>query len=261
MKITELLTKETIIVDLKSTTKVDVIDELTNKLDKAGILNDKEEFKSAIWKRENEFSTGIGEGIAIPHAKTTAVKTPALAFGRSKSGIDYDSLDGNSSYIFFMIAASEGAHNEHLDTLSRLSSMLMHEGFREKLMTASSEEEILSLIDSEENGYLKEEKQNVTSEDKESKALILAVTACPTGIAHTYMAADALKNKAKDMGIDIKIETNGSTGVKNILTNEEIEKAATIIVAVDKQVEMSRFEGKKLIQVPLLKLLKSQKNY
>jgi PTS system fructose-specific IIC component len=256
MKITELLTKETIIVDLKSTTKVDVIDELTNKLDRAGRLRDKEEFKNAIWKRENEFSTGIGEGIAIPHAKTSAVKTPALAFGRSKSGIDYDSLDGNSSYIFFMIAASEGAHNEHLDTLSRLSSMLMNEGFREKLMNANSEEEILLLIDREEKSYLKEQKQDINTENKESKGLILAVTACPTGIAHTYMAADALKNKAKDMGIDIKVETNGSTGVKNRLTEEEIEKATAIIVAADKQVEMSRFEGKKLIQVPVAQAIK-----
>lgn len=256
MKITELLTKETIIVDLKSTTKADVIDELTNKLDRAGRLRNKEEFKNAIWKRENEFSTGIGEGIAIPHAKTSAVKTPALAFGRSKSGIDYDSLDGNSSHIFFMIAASEGAHNEHLDTLSRLSSMLMNEGFREKLMNANSEEEILLLIDREEKSYLKEQKQDINTENKESKGLILAVTACPTGIAHTYMAADALKNKAKDMGVDIKVETNGSTGVKNRLTEEEIEKATAIIVAADKQVEMSRFEGKKLIQVPVAQAIK-----
>lgn len=256
MKITELLTKETIIVDLKSNTKADVIDELTNKLDRAGRLRDKEEFKNAIWKRENEFSTGIGEGIAIPHAKTSAVRTPALAFGRSKSGIDYDSLDGNSSHIFFMIAASEGAHNEHLDTLSRLSSMLMNESFREKLMSASSENDILALIDSEEKSYLKEQKQDVDTENKESKGLILAVTACPTGIAHTYMAADALKNKAKDMGIDIKVETNGSTGVKNRLTEEEIERATAIIVAADKQVEMSRFEGKKLIQVPVAQAIK-----
>ncbi|MBI6874253.1 PTS fructose transporter subunit IIABC [Clostridium aciditolerans] len=256
MKVTELLIKETIIVDLKSTTKADVIDELTNKLDRAGRLRDKEEFKNAIWKRENEFSTGIGEGIAIPHAKTSAVKTPALAFGRSKGGIDYDSLDGNSSHIFFMIAASEGAHNEHLDTLSRLSSMLMNEGFREKLMNANSEEEILLLIDREEKSYLKEQKQDINTENKESKGLILAVTACPTGIAHTYMAADALKNKARDMGIDIKVETNGSTGVKNRLTEEEIEKATAIIVAADKQVEMSRFEGKKLIQVPVAQAIK-----
>lgn len=256
MKITELLTKETIIVDLKSTTKSDVIDELANKLDAAGKLNNKEQFKKAIWKRENEFSTGIGEGIAIPHAKTSAVKTPALAFGRSKSGIDYDSLDGNSSHIFFMIAASEGAHNDHLDTLSRLSSMLMNENFRKKLMGANSEEEILSLIDNEEKSYLKEQKQDTNTEVKESKGLVLAVTACPTGIAHTYMAADALKNKAKDMGVDIKVETNGSTGVKNRLTEEEIEKASAIIVAADKQVEMARFEGKKVIQVPVAQAIK-----
>ncbi|GIM30370.1 PTS system fructose-specific EIIABC component [Clostridium polyendosporum] len=262
MKITELLKKDTIIIDLKSKSKPEVINELVDKLYGAGRLNDKEEYKKAIIKREEQFSTGIGDGIAIPHAKTAAVKTPALAFGRSKEGIDYDSLDGNNAHIFFMIAASEGAHNDHLDTLSRLSSMLINEAFRNKLMSAASIEEILSLIDAEESAYLKaqESEEEVAQEDvqevQESKGLVLAVTACPTGIAHTYMAADALKNKAKEMGVNIKVETNGSTGVKNKLTEQDIENASAIIVAADKQVEMARFEGKKVIQVPVVQGIK-----
>jgi PTS system, fructose-specific, IIB component/PTS system, fructose subfamily, IIA component/PTS system, fructose subfamily, IIC component len=256
MKITELLKRDTIIVDLKSKGKTEVIDELVNKLDKAGRLNNKEDYKKAILKREEEFSTGIGDGIAIPHAKTAAVKTPALAFGRSKEGIDYDSLDGNKAHIFFMIAASEGAHNDHLDTLSRLSSMLINESFRNQLMNAKTENDILSLIDKQENEYLQAQKSEQTTGNNQSKGLVLAVTACPTGIAHTYMAADSLKNKAKEMGVDIKVETNGSTGVKNRLTDEEIAKASGIIVAADKQVEMARFEGKKVIQVPVVQAIK-----
>ncbi|MDW8801327.1 fructose-specific PTS transporter subunit EIIC [Clostridium sp. A1-XYC3] len=253
MKITELLKRDTIILDLNSKSKAEVIDELVNKLDTAGRLSNTEEYKKAIWKRENEFSTGIGDGIAIPHAKTTAVKVPSIAFGRSKEGIDYDSLDGTNAHIFFMIAASEGAHNEHLETLSRLSSLLMNESFKEGLVNAKSKDEILNLIDNQEKVYLQAESNKSLSTEKktEEKKLILAVTACPTGIAHTYMAADSLKNKAREMGVDIKVETNGSTGVKNRLTEDEISRAAAIIVAADKQVEMARFEGKKVIQVPV----------
>lgn len=261
MKITELLSKDTIILNLKSATKADVIDELINKLNKAGKLNDKEEYKKAILKREEQFSTGIGDGIAIPHAKTAAVKVPALALGLSDKGIDYDSLDGNDANIFFMIAASEGAHNDHLETLSRLSTMLMNEDFRKALLNSKTEQDILALIDKQEAERLEEESAEETvetaAEANTSKGLILAVTACPTGIAHTYMAADSLKNKAKEMGVNIKVETNGSTGIKNALTNEEIEKAAAIIVAADKQVEMSRFEGKKVIQVPVVQGIKN----
>jgi PTS system fructose-specific IIC component len=259
MKITELLKKDTIILDLKSSNKAEVIDELVNKLDSAGRLNDKEEYKKAILKRESDFSTGIGDGIAIPHAKTTAVKTPALAFGRSDNGLDYDALDGEPVNIFFMIAASEGANNTHLETLSRLSTLLMNPDFKTKLLEAKTEEEVLSLIDSQEEEKLEEENSEevvVAAETEGSKGLVLAVTACPTGIAHTYMAADSLKNKAKEMGVDIKVETNGSTGVKNRLTDEEIQRAAGIIVAADKQVEMARFDGKKVIQVPVVQGMK-----
>lgn len=258
MKITELLKRDTIILDLKASSKAEVIDELVNKLDSAGRLNNKEDYKNAILKRESEFSTGIGDGIAIPHAKTAAVKTPALAFGRSIEGIDYDSLDGNPANIFFMIAASEGANNTHLETLSRLSTMLMNPDFKAKLLEVKSEDEVLSLIDSEEEEKLEEESSegSVVEESEESKGLVLAVTACPTGIAHTYMAADALKNKAKEMGVDIKVETNGSTGVKNRLTEDEINRASGIIVAADKKVEMARFDGKKVIQVPVVQGIK-----
>ncbi|TDT63686.1 PTS fructose transporter subunit IIABC [Fonticella tunisiensis] len=253
MKITELLTKDTIILELKSRTKAEVIDELVNKLYSAGKLNDKDEYKKAILEREAQFTTGVGDGVAIPHAKTSAVKTPALAYGYSREGIDYDSLDGKPAHIFFMIAGSEGANNEHLETLSRLSVMLMNEEFRRKIENAKSEEEILNIIDEQERLDAKEENNRGSSTDK----LVLAVTACPTGIAHTYMAADALKNKAKEMGVNIKVETNGSTGVKNRLTEEEIAKAEAIIVAADKQVEMARFEGKKVIQVPVAQGIKN----
>jgi len=258
MKITELLKKNTIILDLKSNSKAEVIDELVNKLDSAGMLNDKEEYKKAILKREADFSTGIGEGIAIPHAKVAAVKTPALAFGRSTNGIDFDSLDDAHANIFFMIAATEGANNTHLETLSRLSTLLMNEDFKKKLLIVKTPEEVLSLIDSQEAEKLEEEsaQEEEIVEIKSSKGLVLAVTACPTGIAHTYMAADALKNKAKEMGVDIKVETNGATGVKNILTDDEIERATGIIVAADKQVEMARFNGKKVVIVPVAQGIK-----
>ncbi|MFL0249920.1 fructose-specific PTS transporter subunit EIIC [Clostridium neuense] len=252
MKITELLGKDTIILDLKSKTKTEVIDELVDKLFSAGKLNDKDEYKKCILKRESEFSTGIGDGIAIPHAKTAAVKTPALAFGLSNEGIDYDSLDGNPANIFFMIAASEGANNEHLETLSRLSTMLMDSNFKEGLLKAKSADEVLTLINNQEEEKLEEASEEIQTKETNSKDLVLAVTACPTGIAHTYMSADSLKSKAKEMGVDIKVETNGSTGVKNRLTADEIERAAGIIVAADKQVEMARFDGKKVLQVPVV---------
>ncbi|PER74017.1 PTS fructose transporter subunit IIABC [Priestia megaterium] len=247
MRITELLKKDTIILDLKSTSKADVIDELVGKLHEAGRLSDRAGYKEAILNRESQSTTGIGEGIAIPHAKTSSVKTPAIAFGRSTEGIDYESLDGQPAHLFFMIAASEGANNAHLETLSRLSTLLMDESFRKTLLTASSIDEVIKAIDDKETENEAPEEEVDTASDQ----LVLAVTACPTGIAHTYMAADSLKAKAKDMNVTLKVETNGSSGVKNALTKEEIENATAIIVAADKQVEMERFAGKKVIQVPV----------
>ncbi len=249
MRITELLKIDTVLIDLNSSSKMSVIDELIQVLEHAGKLNDQQQFKEAILTREGQSTTGIGEGIAIPHAKNAAVKTPAIAFGRSKDGIDYESLDGQPAHLFFMIAASEGANNAHLETLSRLSSLLMDEEFRGSLLSAKDANEIIQLIDQKEKS-LNDEKEETVIEDS-SRPLVLAVTACPTGIAHTYMAADALKAKAKELNIDLKVETNGSTGIKNELTKDEINRAAAIIVAADKQVEVNRFDGKHVIQVPV----------
>lgn len=247
MKITDLLKKDTVIIDLAATSKSAAIDEMTKKLDVAGRLNSLDGFREAILKRESQSTTGIGEGIAIPHAKTDAVKTPSILFAKSVKGVDYESLDGQPAHLLFMIAASAGANNEHLETLSRLSSLLMDAKFRQDLMAAKTPEDVISIIDAKEKEGEKEEEVTTKGDEK----YILAVTACPTGIAHTYMAADALKAKAKERGIALKVETNGSTGVKNALTAEDIEKATAIIVAADKQVEMDRFAGKHVIKVPV----------
>ncbi|ASK61449.1 PTS fructose transporter subunit IIA [Virgibacillus phasianinus] len=243
MKITELLSQDTIILDLQAQSKKDALNELANQLDKAGKLNDKQAYINDIFSREEQSTTGIGESIAIPHAKSSAVKVPAIAFGRSESGIDFDSLDGQPAHLFFMIAASEGANNDHLEALSRLSTFLMDEKFREKIYQASSKEEVVDAVNAKEI-EVDEPEENV--EGHSSK--ILAVTACPTGIAHTYMAAEKLSETAKEMGISIKVETNGSSGVKNRLTDEEIAEADAIIVAADTKVEMTRFAGKPVIQ-------------
>ncbi|MGG6431814.1 PTS fructose transporter subunit IIABC [Anoxybacillus sp. D401a] len=245
MRITDLLTEDTIVLDLKARTKKEVIEELVDVLEKTGKLNNRQTFIEAIFAREAQSTTGIGEGIAIPHAKTKAVRTPAVVFGRSKEGIDYDALDGKRSHLFFMIAAPEGANNTHLEALSRLSTLLMDASFRSKIENASTKQQIIQAIQEKEGEMVTEEQQRY------GKKRVLAVTACPTGIAHTYMAADALKAKAKEMGVDIKVETNGSSGVKNELTQQEIEEAVAIIVAADKQVEMDRFDGKHVIQVPV----------
>ncbi len=245
MKITDLLKKETLILELEAETKSDVIDELAEKLDKSGCLRDINTFRKAIWTRETQGSTGIGNGIAIPHAKTDAVKKPAICFGRSTSGIEYESLDEQPVHLFFMIAAPDGANETHLETLSRLSVLLMNKDFRNRLLQATSEEEVLEIVRNQEAWDNRAEDQAETGQEE---TLILAVTACPTGIAHTYLAADSLKAKAEEMDVPIKVETNGSTGVKNRLTEEEISRATAIIVAADKQVEMERFTGKRVIQ-------------
>ena len=250
MKITELLTKHTIKLNLESSQKENVIEELVSVLDQAGKLNDKEGYKEAVINREKQSSTGIGEGIAIPHAKTASVKEPAIAFGRSKGGVDYESLDGQPSHLVFMIAATDGANNTHLEALSRLSTLLMREEIRKQLLEASSEDEIIDIINQHDKDD-EEEEQAEEAPAPSAKGKILAVTACPTGIAHTFMAADALKEKAKELGVDIKVETNGSSGIKNGLTAQEIEDAVAIIVAADKQVEMDRFQGKHVIEVPV----------
>lgn len=249
MKILDLLEKNTMVMDLKGDTKEAVIDELIEALDKSGKLSDKNAYREAILKRESQSSTGLEEGIAIPHAKVVAVKTPALAFGLHRSGVDYDALDGEPSQLFFMIAASEGASDSHIETLTKLTTSLLDDDFREALLKAETKEEVVSIISKKDSEEESSEENNVM--DSEEKGFLLAVTACPTGIAHTYMAADSLKKKAQEMGINIKVETNGSTGIKNPLTKEEIDNAAAIIIAADKKVEMDRFDGKFLLEVPV----------
>lgn len=248
MRIIDLLDKKSINLNLKSTDKTSVINELVDLVDASGNLNNKNEYKQEILARESKSTTGIGEGIAIPHAKTKAVKKACLASGVSKTGIDYDSLDGAPSNLFFMIAAPDGANDTHLEVLSRLSTILMDENFRRSLINASSADEFLSLIDKTESEKFPEEAKQNDSKEVSKFPRILAVTACPTGIAHTFMAAEALNKKASEMGISIKVETNGSAGAKNVLTKEEIENCDAIIVAADKKVNMARFNGKKVIQ-------------
>ena len=250
MRIIDLINKNSVKLNLVSTDKPSVIDELVYLVNKSGNLNGKKEYKEAILAREELSTTAIGEGVAIPHAKNKSVTKPCLAAGISKQGIDYEAFDDSLSHLFFMIAAPEGANDTHLEVLSRLSTILMDENFRNDLINASSVDEFLSLINKKEKEkFPEEEKQEeVVVENKiNDLPTVLAVTACPTGIAHTFMAAENLSQKARSKGVNIKVETNGSAGIKNALTKEEIEHATCIIVAADKNVEMSRFNGKKVI--------------
>ncbi|EMF47919.1 PTS system, fructose-specific IIA component [Planococcus halocryophilus Or1] len=254
MKITQLLTEQTIILDLAASTKQQVLEELANQLDQAGKLTDKQAFTKAILERESQSTTGIGDGIAIPHAKSAAVQFPAIAFGRSQEGLDFESLDGQPSNLFFMIAASEGANDDHLEALSRLATFLMDEKFRTNILAAQSKQEILDIVSAKEAAVDQPQAAaDQTAQGTQKK--ILAVTACPTGIAHTYMAAEKLNERAKELGISIKVETNGSSGVKNRLTAEDIAGADAIIVAADTKVEMSRFDGKPVIQTAVGKAI------
>lgn len=250
--ITNLLTLECINLNLKGQTKQEIIDEMVEILYQGGKLNDKEEYKKAILAREAQSSTGLEEGIAIPHAKTSAVKIPSIAFGLSKNGVDYESLDGEPSKLFFMIAAPANASDTHIEILSKLTTMLLDDEIREKLLEVKTEQEVIDILTS---NIKEEEKKEEEVSDEFSE--VLAVTACPTGIAHTYMAADALIKKAKEMGVNIKVETNGSTGVKNEITAEEIKRAKGIIVAADKNVEMERFAGKHVEIVPVKEGIKN----
>ncbi|OHR59041.1 fructose-specific PTS transporter subunit EIIC [Staphylococcus sp. HMSC061G12] len=255
MRITELLTRETIAMDLDATSKEGVIDALVDQLDHAGILSDVKAFKEAIMAREGQSTTGIGEGIAIPHAKVDAVKKPAIAFGKSKAGVDYQSLDGQPAHLFFMIAAPEGGAQTHLDALAKLSGVLMDDDVRQALLNAETPDEVLAIIDRADDEAPDEEEEAAPVEankDAESEEpYVIGVTACPTGIAHTYMAKDALLKQAKKMGVKMKVETNGSSGIKNRLTTEDIDKAQGVIVAADVHVETDRFDGKNVVEVPV----------
>lgn len=250
MRIIDLLDKKSVTLNLVASTKIEAIDKMVDLVESSGNLNNKEEYKKAIIAREEMSTTGIGEGVAIPHAKTKAVNKACLASGVSKDGIDYESFDGSLSHLFFMIAAPDGANDTHLEVLSRLSTILMDEEFRNNLINATSVDEFITLIDKKESEKFPEETNEVIVEEVvvDSKyPTVLAVTACPTGIAHTFMAAESLAKTGEKKGVSIKVETNGSSGAKNILTKEEIENATCIIVAADKNVEMARFNGKKVI--------------
>ncbi|MFR3817377.1 MAG: fructose-specific PTS transporter subunit EIIC [Fusobacterium varium] len=249
--INNMLSENCINLDLKGTNKGQIIDELVEMLNAAGKLNDKEEYKKEILKRESQSSTGLEEGIAIPHAKTSAVKVPSIAFGLSKAGVDYDSLDGEPSKLFFMIAAPANASDTHIEVLSKLTTTLLDDDIRERLLNATSPKEVIEILSTDTEKGEEHDKRDTGMPE------VLAVTACPTGIAHTYMAADALIKKALAMGINIKVETNGSTGVKNELTDEEIKNAKGIIVAADKNVEMDRFAGKHVEIVPVKEGIKN----
>ena len=254
MKIADLLAKESIDLQAKVGSKAEALEHLVALMAKSGKLADEAEYRRCVLAREEEGSTGIGEGSAIPQAKTNAVKAPGLAAMIVSEGVDFASLDDQPAKLFFMIAAPDTEDNVHLDVLSRLSTLLMDEEFTTALYAAKSPKEFLSIIDKFEADKLAEEAEESAEQAAEAPAaeaerLVLAVTACPTGIAHTYMAAEALQNMAEKMGVTMKVETNGSGGVKNKLTAEEIAAAEGIIVACDKNVPVERFAGKPVIFV------------
>lgn len=276
MKITDLLKPQSILLNASPTNKADAIYTLGDLIDKGGNLSDKAEYLEAVFAREESGSTGLGDGIATPHAKSAGVKEAGLAAMVVPNGVDFEALDGQPSRLFFMIAAPEGAADTHVEVLSKLATMVIDPDFKNALIQAATVDRFLELITAKEEGnfdpsvegYIKTEDEKAPSitdaiEAKATEAIekvipkvsvdnphyeVLAVTGCPTGIAHTYMAAESLERKAKEMGISLKVEKNGASGIKDALTVEEIEHAKCIIVASDRQVEMARFDGKPMIQ-------------
>lgn len=250
MKIQDLLKKEVMIMDLKATSKEAAIDEMITKLVDTGVVTNFAIFKDGIMKREAQTSTGLGDGIAMPHSKNAAVKEATVLFAKSASGVDYEALDGQPTDLFFMIAAPDGANDTHLAALAELSKYLLKEGFADQLRQAKTPDDIIATFDSNSISQETVAPQTVQSTSKGSD-YIVAVTACTTGIAHTYMAEEALKKKAAEMGVGIKVETNGSSGVGNKLTSSDIARAKGVIIAADKAVEMDRFDGKPLVSRPV----------
>ena len=250
MRITELLDKKSISLDASPKTKKESIDMSVELMAAAGKVNDMEAFKKLVYAREEECTTGVGEGVATPHGKGDCVDKPGLAAMVIKDGVDYESLDDEPVNILFLIAAPDTEDNVHLDVLSKLSMMLMDEDFRDKLINAKSEDEFLSIIDKadEERGSVDESLAETTLTDNTEGLKVVAVTSCPTGIAHTYMAAEGLEKAAKKAGVLIKIETRGSSGVKNELNAEDIKAADCVVVTADAKVPLDRFKGKKLVQ-------------
>ncbi|HFI2461984.1 TPA: fructose-specific PTS transporter subunit EIIC [Streptococcus suis] len=249
MKIQDVLRKDVMLLDLQATSKEAVIDEMITSLVDKGYVTDFDVFKTGIMNREAQTTTGLGDGIAMPHAKNTAVKEATVLFAKSNKGVDYASLDGQPTDLFFMIAAPEGANDTHLAALAELSKYLMKPGFADRLRAASNPEEVIAVFDTAE--ATDKAVEEVVASPSGDRPFIVAVTACTTGIAHTYMAEEALKKQAAEMGVDIKVETNGASGVGNKLTAEDIENAAGVIIAADKAVDMPRFNGKPLVSRPV----------
>lgn len=254
MKIQDLLNKKVMLLDLQATTKEAAIDEMINSLVDNGVVTDFDVFKSGIMAREAQTSTGLGDGIAMPHSKNAAVKEATVLFAKSNKGVDYESLDGQPTDLFFMIAAPEGANDIHLAALAELSKYLMQDGFADRLRQVTSADKVIEAFNiGEEEAQAEEAKkaQAVKEVASSDKPLIVAVTACTTGIAHTYMAEESLIKTGEKMGVNVRVETNGASGVGTPLTAEEINKAVGVIIAADKAVETARFNGKKLISKPV----------
>lgn len=263
MDIRELLRTDLMIMDLKAQTKAEVIDEMVRNLFEKGVIKDEEAYKEDIIKREEEGSTGMGDGIAIPHAHNESVNEPAVMFAKSEAGVDYDSLDGQPAHLFFMIAAPEGGDNTHLQALAALSQVLMNPDVTSALKSADTPEKVQAIF---ADAVARKEAENKAQEEAEKQAdnapagnrpYIVAVTACPNGIAHTYMAEENLKKAAEKLGVDIKVETNGSEGVKHLLSDSEIARAKGVVIAADKKVAMARFNGKQLISKPVTSAIKN----
>ena len=248
MKIQDLLRKDVMLLDLQATEKTAVIEEMIKSLVDHGYVTDFEAFKEGILAREALTSTGLGDGIAMPHSKNSAVKEATVLFAKSNKGVDYESLDGQPTDLFFMIAAPEGANDTHLAALAELSQYLMKDGFADKLRQVTSPDQVIELFDQASE---KAEEVAVVEPANKDGDFLVAVTACTTGIAHTYMAQEALQKVAAEMGVGIKVETNGASGVGNKLTAEDIKNAKAVIIAADKAVEMDRFDGKPLINRPV----------
>ena len=245
MKITDLISSASIELNVKATTKQELIKKAVELMENNGNIANKEQYLELVIKREQEGSTGIGEEIAIPHGKGECITAPGVAAMVIPDGADFESLDGKPVKLLFLIAAPDTKENIHLEVLSRLSTLLMDEKFRTKLINAKSKEEFIKIIDKAEKEKIEEDKQKENDKNYE----ILGITGCPTGIAHTYMAAEALEQMGNELGHPIKVETQGQSGAKNILTDEEIKKAKAIIIAADINIDLSRFDGKKILKV------------
>ena len=263
MKIEDLLSPDLMIMDLKATTQEEAIKEMADLEVKQGVVNNEDEFIKSIWAREKESTTGIGEGIAMPHARNKYINRAAVLFAKSPKGIDYKALDGQPVHLFFMITAPAGADNTHLQALAKLSSLLINPDVVNALKAATTPEEVIDIFkkaeaekDAQDKADAEKRKAEAAKEaakpTSEQKPLIVGVTACINGIAHTYMAQEALIKAGKKLGVDVRIETNGSEGVKDKLTPEEIKRAKGVIIASDKKVDMPRFNGKELVMKPVV---------